>query len=153
MIEDLMLEAKEALVKGDLVKSIEKFTEVLNEQPDNMIALFSRGIAYLKNKNYQEAIVDCDAYLKANPGNEKVICSRGNAYMALESYEKALADFNRALDLNPHYPTAYFSRSELLHRAGESEQAEEDEMTGNKIQKQLSRAYYESQGFMFDDIQ
>ena len=73
--------------------------------------------------------------------------------MVLEDYEKALDDFNRSIEINPHYPMAYFSRSDLLKRLGETDHAEDDEATGNRIQKQMSRAYYESQGFMFEDPQ
>ncbi len=147
-----MLNAKTALIQGNLEESIELFTQVLEKEPENLLALFSRGTAYLKSHKFDEAIDDYTKYLGQNKSNEKVYCSRGNAYLGKEDLNNALVDFNKAIDINPHYPTVYFSRSELFKKMGEEEQAEEDEMIGNRLQKQLSRAFYESQGFMFQEF-
>lgn len=147
-----MLDAKTALIQGNLEESIRLFTQVLEQEPDHLLALFSRATAYLKNHQFEAAIHDCSGYLAKNTSNEKVYCTRGNAYMGNGDNENALKDFNRAIDINPHYPTVYFSRSELFKKLGEEDHAEEDEMVANRLQKQLSRAFYESQGFMFQEF-
>ena len=49
--EDLLLSAKEALVQKKIDKSIELFSNVLEREPENSVALFSRGIAYFSKKN------------------------------------------------------------------------------------------------------
>ena len=152
MTEDIMLDAKTALIQGNLDKSILLFTQVLEKEPGNLLALFSRATAYLKNHAFHLAVEDCTAYLAINRSNEKVFCARGNAYMGKGNYDNALDDLNKSIDINPHYPTAYFSRSELFKRMGEEEQAKEDEMVGNRLQKQLSKAFYESQGVMFQEF-
>ena len=56
--EDLLLSAKEALLQKKIDKSIELFTNVLDREPENAVALFSRGTAYFSNKNYQQALLD-----------------------------------------------------------------------------------------------
>ena len=48
--KDLLLSAKEALVKK-IDKSIELFTKVIELEPENSVALFSRGTAYFSKKN------------------------------------------------------------------------------------------------------
>ena len=152
MTKDYMLDAKAALIKGDVKESIRLFTQVLEEEPDNLPALFSRATAYLKSHAFDLAIADCSTYLALNSSNEKVYCTRGNAHLGKEDFEAAWADLNKAIDMNPHYPTAYFSRCDLFKKMGEEEQAREDEMVGHRLQKQLSKAFYESQGFMFQEF-
>ena len=151
MTEETMLDAKTALIRGEVEKSILLFTEVLAREPDNLQALFSRATAHLKKHAFDATITDCTAYLEIGNSNEKVFCLRGNAHMGKGNFDCGLKDFNRSIEINPHYPTAYFSRSELFKKMGEKEQAEADETVGNRLQKQLSRAFYESQGFMFQE--
>ena len=70
--------------------------------------------------------------------------------MAMDQLDNALEDFNKSIEINPHYPTAYFSRADLFTRMGEEVQAEEDKMIGDKLLVQMSKAFYQSQGFAFD---
>ncbi len=152
MDEEMMLDAKTALAQGNLEESIRIFDKVLDNDPENRIALFSRGVAKFKNEDFDGAVEDCTSYIELNAFNEKVFCSRGNALLALGQDEQALADFNQSLEINPQYPTAYFSRSEIFRRAGDEENAMEDQATGERLQKQISQAYFETQGIMFQKI-
>ncbi|MCP4298674.1 MAG: tetratricopeptide repeat protein, partial [Proteobacteria bacterium] len=87
-------------------------------------------------------------FIAAHPGNSKAYCGRGNALLAKDENEKAMTDFCKSIELNPHYATAYFSRGELFSRIGNKKEAEEDIMTANQIQQQISKAYMESQGYI-----
>ena len=49
-IEDILLSAKEALIQKRTNESIKLFSEVLKIDPDNMVALYSRGTAYYTMK-------------------------------------------------------------------------------------------------------
>jgi Tfp pilus assembly protein PilF len=77
-------------------------------------------------------------------------CSRGNAWLGLQQNDSALQDLNKAVELDPHYPTAYFSRSEVFERMSETEQADADRETAMRLQRQMSQAYLESQGIEFE---
>ena len=57
-IEDLLLSAKEALVRKRTDESIELFSKVLNIYAENMVAINSRGTAYYTIKEYQKALHD-----------------------------------------------------------------------------------------------
>jgi Tfp pilus assembly protein PilF len=72
--------------------------------------------------------------------------------LGLKQDESALNDLNKAVVLDPHYPTAYFSRSEVLERMGEKEQADLDRETAERLQKQISQAYLVSQGIEFQEM-
>ena len=150
-MEEYLLDGKTALMHGKIAESITAFTKAIELDPNNKTALFSRGMAYLKEKDCEAAIKDFLAYIELDSSNEKVYCSMGTAYLGLENTEEALTYFNHSIDINPHYPNAYFGRSETFSRLGETAHAEEDKMTGDRLLKQLSQAYFESQGIMFQD--
>ncbi|MDH5561649.1 MAG: tetratricopeptide repeat protein [Deltaproteobacteria bacterium] len=151
-VEDYLLNAKEALIKGENKKSIEFFTEVLKLEPNNQAALISRGVAFHKIKDYLSAIKDFNRYVELNPKSEKAFCARGNAYLGLMQNERAIEDFNRAIELNPFYPTAFYSRSEYYKRIDDQKLAEADQLTADSLQHKLSKAYLESQGYIFQNI-
>jgi Tfp pilus assembly protein PilF len=73
-------------------------------------------------------------------------CGRGNAWLGLQQNESALQDLNKAVELDPHYPSAYFSRSEVFERMSEKEHADADRETAVRLQQQISQAYLDSQG-------
>lgn len=149
-IQELLLSGKDNLVHGKLQESADDFTKVLEMDPKMKIAYFSRGSVYLKMQNFKSAIADFTAYIKIDPANEKVYCSLGTAYLGSGDTERALKEYNKAIELNPHYPNGYFGRSETLTKMGEEEQAAQDKQVGDRLQQQISKAFYESQGIYQD---
>ena len=126
-IEELLLSAKEALVKKNIEKSIGLFTEVLKIDPINFSAIFSRGTAYFLTNQYQDALVDFTRGISLKPDSSRLYCSRGNTYLALNQTDSAFNDLNQAIELDPQYPSAYFCRSEVFNRIGEKQLAEADQ--------------------------
>lgn len=51
-------------------------------------------------KEYEQALADCDLFIKATPENPWAYTQRGHACTLLKEYEQALADFDHALQLN-----------------------------------------------------
>ena len=87
------------------------------------------------------------------PDSAKLYCSRGNVWLGLKQNDSALKDLNKScLNLDPHYPTAYFSRCAVLENMNEKEQADADRETAERLQKQISQAYLESQGIEFQNM-
>ena len=82
--EDLLLSAKEALVQKKIDKSIELFSNVLEREPENSVALFSSGIAYFSKKDYHQAVHDFTKCIKLKPGSAMLYCSRRNARLRLK---------------------------------------------------------------------
>ena len=95
--EDLLLSVKEALVQKKIDKSIELFSKVLEREPNNSVALFSRGTAYFSKKDYQQALHDFTKCIDLKPVSAKLFCSRGNAWRGLKQNESALQDLNKAV--------------------------------------------------------
>ena len=95
--EDLLLSAKQALVQKKIDKSIELFSNVLEHDPENSVALFSRGTAYFSKQDYQKALHDFTKCINLKPDSAKLYCSRGNAWLGLKQNESALLDLNKAV--------------------------------------------------------
>lgn len=151
MNELLFDKAKIAFVEGKYEEAAEAFGEMLSENPENPLALYSRGTARFNMKDFEGAIADYDAYLALNDRSEKVFTSRGAARLALGRNEEAINDFNKSIELNEFYPNAYFGRAEVFTRMGEKEQAKLDVEVGNRILQKMGQSHFEGQGIMFQD--
>lgn len=68
----------------------------------NPITLNNRAQMYIKMKNYNSAIEDCNQVLLLEPQNIKALLRRGTAYKSIMNYEDALKDFEQALELQPN---------------------------------------------------
>ena len=106
-IEDLLISAKQALIQKKIEKSIKLFSEVIELDPQNSVALFSRGTAFFSKKEFREALHDFTKCIELRPDSAKLFCSRGNAWLGLNQNDSALQDLNKAVELDPYYPTAY----------------------------------------------
>jgi len=73
------------------------------------IAYTNRGIAYAGKGQYDQAIDDYGAAIRATPKYEKAYFNRGNAYYAKGKYDEAVADYNKAIELNPKNPYPYYN--------------------------------------------
>jgi tetratricopeptide (TPR) repeat protein len=73
------------------------------------IAYTNRGIAYAGKGQYDQAIDDYTAAIRATPKYEKAYFNRGNAYYAKGKYNEAVDDYNKAIELNPGNPYPYYN--------------------------------------------
>ena len=70
-IEDVLVSAKEALIQKRTDESIELFSKVLNIDPENMVALYSRGTAYYTMKEYQKPLHEFTKVNDMKPDSER----------------------------------------------------------------------------------
>jgi len=84
---------KEAL----LLKAVERFTEAIQETPDNPSAYVGRGVTYAQLGQYDLAIADYNAALRIAPWSFEALWDRGVAYEGQGKLCEALADFEAAL--------------------------------------------------------
>lgn len=79
---------------------------------------YNRGLAYIREKKYEEAIVDFSHAIQLNPKVTQAYYSRALAYYALGQHTKAMADLDRALLLNSKDSSAQYVRGLIFeHRA------------------------------------
>jgi tetratricopeptide (TPR) repeat protein len=113
-------------VDRNYVKCIEHLSRAIELDPAFTLAFKSRGAAYLRLDNAEQAIADFNAVVDLDPDNARAYHLRGLAYEKNGENEKALNDFNRALKIKSNYGAVYYSRANLNNKMGRAEQAAED---------------------------
>jgi len=74
-------------------------------------ALYHRGLAYSRLRDYPRAIASFDAAIKLAPELPETYTDRGLAYAYLGQYDRAIADHNQALALDPSHIAALYNRA------------------------------------------
>lgn len=111
---------------SDLQNIIETCGRKLKEDRTNSKALFLRGNALLKLRDYEGSIADLTGFLASEPGNEHALYSRGIAWSKVGQPDRAIADMSRVLQLNPDHVNAAFARAACYNAIGLFTKAIED---------------------------
>ena len=107
-------------------RSIALFTRAIEKDTGYVLAVVSRGAAYLKLDMLDLARNDFDRAVKIDPDYSRAYHMRGLLSEKRGDDHTALADFDRAIDLNPDYGAAYYSRAALHAKMANTEKAQED---------------------------
>ncbi len=100
----LNLRADELLHQGRLQEAEGEVEQVLELDPDNILALISRGKIFRRREKWTEAIGALTRIIERHPGTERAYYNRA-CYKLLSGAgrESALADLRRAVQLQPLY--------------------------------------------------
>lgn len=101
--------------------------------------LYIGGIKKVKDRDFEGAIKDFGAAIKANKSYVKAYVGRGMCYFMLDNHQKAIADLNEAIQLDPENVTALFWRGSSYLMAGDSKSAIPD--YSGVLKKQPENAY------------
>ncbi|MBD2249297.1 tetratricopeptide repeat protein [Nostoc sp. FACHB-888] len=99
------------LFQSDYTQAIADFNQALKLQPNDAVAYYNRGVAYIKQGNYTQAIADYNQALNLQPNFTDTYVSRGVAYAREGNYTQAIADYNQALKLQPNDANAYYNKA------------------------------------------
>lgn len=77
---------------------------------ENPKKYFDEGVAYEKDKKYNEAISSYTRAIELNRNYAEAYFQRGYSKCMIGNYEEALSDFNKAIELDPKYDLVYLSR-------------------------------------------
>uniref|UniRef100_UPI00404B4AE3 tetratricopeptide repeat protein n=1 Tax=Fulvivirga sp. TaxID=1931237 RepID=UPI00404B4AE3 len=95
-----------------------------------------------ENKQYKEAIVVYDEYLKLHPTHVKSIYNKGRAYEELGQYEQAFKEYQTALDLDKKNTSAMLSIATYNYRIEDFEIAAYMAQKAIDENPQLTNAYF-----------
>ncbi len=73
-------------------------------------AHYNRGLAYLKEGNYDRAIDDFTVVVQLTPNDDRAYYNRGNALALKNFHERAINDYSQAIELSPEKAYLYYSR-------------------------------------------
>lgn len=112
-IEELVDSGVEkTIISGDFDGGISDFNKALEIDPNSILALNGRGVAYLKNGEYLKAIADFEKINKLfyPIGDDNALLQIGRAKVELKEYQEAIAYLKRSIELNPNYSYSYYYR-------------------------------------------
>jgi tetratricopeptide (TPR) repeat protein len=85
-------------------QATENYTNALQKEPDNSVAVFNQAAAMYQLGEYEKAETYFDTLAKQSNNYElisKSLHNLGNAYYKKEDYEKSVAAYKQALKINP----------------------------------------------------
>ncbi|HBE19134.1 MAG TPA: hypothetical protein DEG17_07050 [Cyanobacteria bacterium UBA11149] len=122
--------------QGAVLEKLGKLGEALASQewalkisPNYALALANKCSTLNRQKNYKDAIKDCDKAIQEGDGRwgEEGIAlawnHRANALTGVGSFEDALASANRAIAISPNYPDPWINRGVTLWYLGRFDEA------------------------------
>lgn len=83
------------------------------------ITVSNRGLGYLRDKQYDKAIVDFSDALLLNPRNPYSFNFRGEAWREKGNLDRAFADFEQSLRIDPAFTGAIYNRGITFERQGD----------------------------------
>lgn len=119
-------DAKRFFVEGKLGESIEAFTKAADAGYDPKISYLSRGVAYLKLRDAENAIKDFSRVITLSGESPRAYYYRGIAHSQKKDFGKAVEDFSRAIELKPDDGAALFARGASYLKMGKIDAAGED---------------------------
>lgn len=108
---------------GEYAASINSFTCLAVQRPDNAGVLNNRGNAQRQLGNWQAAIDDYTLAIEIDNEYAVAYNNRGWAYFNLEQHDLAIADYTSAINIDPDMAYAYNNRGLIYQLRGENELA------------------------------
>ena len=141
---------KKLLNLSDYQGAIKDFDEAIRLEPQNAVAYFNRGTAYLylgladlaseKLEHALEAFVEVlanyDQAISLDPEYADAYGSRGAAYVYLEKYELAIQDYTEAIRIEPLAAELYAARAALYDTLVDPQRSIQDRETACELDKQ-----------------
>jgi tetratricopeptide (TPR) repeat protein len=136
-------EGNDAFKNGNWDSAAKLYTKAINlqktEDKDLVIFLKNRAAAYLKLKNYDAAVSDCDKSLAIVPNDPKALYRRCQALECLERYEEAYRGATQIFKDDPNNKMIQ-PVLERLHRIVQ-ERSRQSAQTSTKIESMTKIAF------------
>lgn len=113
-VSRLLQDGLSKVVRGNFKAAIERFSKVIEVQPEIVDAYLFRGNAYIDLGEYERALPDLDYAIQKSPGYGAAYYNRSIARMALGQANLALSDLDEAIRLEPDERGYYLHRS-IVH--------------------------------------
>lgn len=107
-------------MKGQYLAAIDDFNvgfQLSGSQPDIQLYV-NRGVAYMQNEDYENAIADFTDGLKINPRHLSTLKYRAFANYRLAYYTESIEDYDKVIALNPESTSGYYNRGMAHLRSG-----------------------------------
>lgn len=92
---------------GNVPRAIADLDQAIRLKPDDIQALLNRGTFFLRQKQYENALEDCNKGLAIDDARADLMALRGRVNEARGASELAAADFSKAIELDPDNAADY----------------------------------------------
>jgi serine/threonine protein kinase/Flp pilus assembly protein TadD len=100
---------------------VSQLAKAIKSHPKLATAWSDRGAAYVRLRQWQEAIDDCSEAVKLDPKLTRAWILRGEAYLGEGDWEKAAADYGQVLTLDPNDDWPWYPTAALRLQIGDTE--------------------------------
>ncbi len=121
--EDFMTKASMAARSGRYEEALKYYDEALKAQPNNIRALFNKGVMLQMLGKPGEAIKYYDKYLDINPYDPEAWSNKGMALRRMGRVTEAIKAYEKGIDLNPEDATLWSNKGIALRSMGRIEDA------------------------------
>ncbi|XP_014208600.1 protein unc-45 homolog B [Copidosoma floridanum] len=132
-------EFKDGLYEKALVSYTKALKLAEKDSFDRAVYLKNRAAVYLKQKEYDKVIKDCDEALKISPNDPKALFRRCQALEAMERFEEAYRDARAVIQVEPTNKVIQQTVGSL-HEITQK-RLRETSNTGNKVSRMLELAF------------
>ena len=94
-------EGNELFLKKKFQESIEKYEIVLEQEPNNFVALNNKGYSLSKLKKYSEALSCYDKFLQNSSNDKTVLINKISIFRKTKEFDKAIVICDYLLEKNP----------------------------------------------------
>ncbi len=94
-VEKALVEGNKLYKAGDYKGALEKFQQILQDNPDLYQVNTNIGNCYFSMKDYDKAIEYYKKVLEKEPNNTKMLMAIGNCYIEKKNYEEALKWYDK----------------------------------------------------------
>lgn len=102
------------------------WTNVIRNNPQQLIGYYNRGCALREKGRIIEAIDDFSAAIAIQPIHFDALMARGALYAAIHEYSKAIIDYNVAASAKPEMYLVYLNRGNAYYFTGDFISAKAD---------------------------
>lgn len=135
-------QALQASAQQNFAPALQELTAILQQTPNNELALGYRANIYNRQGNFQSALADVQAALTTNPKNVEALLAGGLAKTGLKDYPTAIGYFDNAIKADPKLAQALFFRGRTHLAAGNNQLALADLDACIKLQTNHWEARY-----------
>ncbi len=121
--EDFMTKASVAARSGRYEEALRYYDEALKAQPNNIRALFNKGVMLQMLGKPGDAIKYYDKYLEINPYDPEAWSNKGMALRRMGRVMEAIKAYEKGIDLNPEDATLWSNKGIALRSMGKIDEA------------------------------
>lgn len=111
---------------GDFVTTMSILSDLLEEEPSDVISLNMMAILSYLIKNNTDAMYYLEEAIAQNPNDKLAYFNRSTMYEFSENYKEAIEDITAAINLSPEQPDYYYSRALDYYRLEDYQKALDD---------------------------